>query len=178
MGGGLLLVETITQESANAQTVVLSMILGLTTAQTAVQRWMVMGMRKDISKAASIVCPMCDEKKCVGRYNCKQISDYLKTKLVDIDQFRKSPAVYSVDLPVKLGQKVYTIPRSAIREWTVVGVWISVKEEYSYVHISYSKSGRILESRGVNFHDIDKTLYLTREEAESALEMIKGDAND
>lgn len=138
---------------------------------------MVMGMRKEISKAASIVCPMCDETKCVGRYNCKQIADYMKTELVDIGRV-KPTTTHTVELPVKIGQKVYTIPRSAIREWTVVGVWISVKEEYSYVHISYSKSGRILESRGVNFHDIDKTLYLTREEAESALEMIKGDAND
>ena len=37
-------------------------------------------MRKDISQAAKIICPMCDEKKCVGRYNCKQIADYVKRK--------------------------------------------------------------------------------------------------
>lgn len=134
-------------------------------------------MRKDISKAASIVCPMCDEKKCVGRYNCKQISNYLETKLVDIDQFRKSPAVYSVDLPVKLGQKVYTIPRSAIREWTVIGVWLSVKEECSYVHISWKKDGHIMGSRAVDFCDLDKTVYLTREEAEAALAKMDGEGN-
>jgi hypothetical protein len=144
---------------------------------------MVMGMRKDISKAASIVCPMCDEKKCVGRYNCKQISDYLKTKLVDIDQFnrveidsfRKAPAVYAVELPVKLGQKVYTIPRSAIREWTVVGVWISADEKCSYVHIYWEKNGHHMESRAVNFCDIEKNLYLTREEAEAALAKMDGE---
>jgi hypothetical protein len=82
-----------------------------------------------------------------------------------------------VELPVKIGQKVYTIPRSAIREWTVVGVWISVIEKYSYVHISWSKSGHIMESRAVNFCDIDKTIYLTREEAEAAIERLKGDTN-
>lgn len=41
---------------------------------------MVVGMRKEISRAASIVCSLCDEKKCVGRYNCKQIADYIKSK--------------------------------------------------------------------------------------------------
>lgn len=37
-------------------------------------------MRDAESSAAWIVCPMCDEKKCVGRYNCKQIADYIKSK--------------------------------------------------------------------------------------------------
>ena len=45
-------------------------------------------MRDAESQAAWIVCPMCDEKKCVGRYNCKQISDYLKSKGVEIDSLR------------------------------------------------------------------------------------------
>lgn len=142
-------------------------------------------MRNDISSAAKIVCPMCDEKKCVGRYNCKQISDYLKTKLVDIDQFnraeidpfRKAPAVYTVELPVKLGQKVYTIPRSAIREWTVVGVWISADEECSYAHIYWEKNGHRMESRAVHFSDLCKTVFLTREEAEDAIAKMRGDGN-
>lgn len=134
-------------------------------------------MRKDISKAASIVCPMCDEKKCVGRYNCKQISDYLKTKLVDFEHVKKVPSACTVELPVKLGQKVYTIPRSAIREWTVIGVWLSVKEECSYVHISWKKDGHIMGSRAVDFCDLDKTVYLTREEAEAALAKKDGDGN-
>lgn len=30
------------------------------------------------SAAAWIVCPWCDEEKCVGRYNCQQIADYIK----------------------------------------------------------------------------------------------------
>ena len=138
---------------------------------------MAMGMRNNVSSAAKIVCPMCDEKKCVGRYNCKQISDYLKTKLVDINQFRKSPAVYTVELPVKLGQKVYTIPRSAIREWTVVGVWICVDEKCSYAHIYWEKNGHRMESRAVNFQDLCKTVFLTREEAEAALAKMDGDGN-
>lgn len=37
-------------------------------------------MRDDVSAAAWIVCPWCDETKCVGRYNCKQIADYVKAK--------------------------------------------------------------------------------------------------
>jgi hypothetical protein len=134
-------------------------------------------MRKDVSAAAKIVCPMCDEKKCVGRYNCKQISDYLKSKLVefghgkgvDFDPVKKAHATYTVELPIKLGQKVYTIPRSAIREWTVVGVWISVDEKCSYVHIYWEKNGHHVESRAVNFCDLNRVLFLTKEEAEAAL---------
>ena len=45
-------------------------------------------MRDTQSQAAWIVCPLCDEKKCVGRYNCKQIADYLKSKVVEIDHVR------------------------------------------------------------------------------------------
>lgn len=30
------------------------------------------------SEVAWIICPLCDEDKCVGRYNCKQIADYIK----------------------------------------------------------------------------------------------------
>lgn len=37
-------------------------------------------MRDAQSAAAWVVCPWCDERKCVGRYNCKQISDYIKTQ--------------------------------------------------------------------------------------------------
>ena len=134
-------------------------------------------MRNEISRAASIVCPMCDEKKCVGRYNCKQIADYMKTKLVDFDHVKKLPSACTVELPVKLGQKVYTIPRSAIREWTVVGVWLSVKEECSYVHIYWEKNGHHIASRAVNFCDLDRTVFLTKEEAEKALAKMDGDGN-
>lgn len=37
-------------------------------------------MRDAESQAAFIVCPMCDEIGCVGRYVCKQIADYIKAK--------------------------------------------------------------------------------------------------
>ena len=37
-------------------------------------------MRDAESSAAWIVCPFCDEKKCVGRYNCKLIAAYIKVK--------------------------------------------------------------------------------------------------
>ena len=47
-------------------------------------------MKDNVSAAAWVVCPMCDEKKCVGRYNCKWIADYLKSKLVEIDHVRRA----------------------------------------------------------------------------------------
>ena len=46
-------------------------------------------MRDAESSAAWVVCPWCDEKKCVGRYNCKQIADYLKTNRVEFDPIRR-----------------------------------------------------------------------------------------
>ena len=134
-------------------------------------------MRKEISKAASIVCQMCDEKKCVGRYNCKRIEDFMKTKLVDFDHVKKNQSMYTLESPVGLGQKVYTIPRSAIREWTVCGVWISADPKCSYAHIYWEKNGHHMESRAVNFNDIDKCLYLSRKEAEMALAKMDGDGN-
>ena len=75
--------------------------------------------------------------------------------------------------PVKVGQKVYTIPRSAIREWTVCGVWISADPKCSYLHMYWEKNGHHMGSCVVNFSDIDRCLFLTREEAEDALEPHK-----
>lgn len=134
-------------------------------------------MRKHISSAASIVCPMCDEKKCVGKDNCKQISDYIKTKLVDLGQFNRveidpvsyEKAVCYVGLPVKLGQKLYTIPRSAIREWTVAGVWVSADPKCSYIHVYWEQNGHHMSSLAVNFSDIGRTFFFSRAEAEAAL---------
>ena len=71
--------------------------------------------------------------------------------------------------PLKVGQKVYTIPRSAIREWTVCGVWISADPKCSYAHIYWEKDGHHMRSRAVNFSDINRVLYLSKEEAEAAL---------
>ena len=33
-----------------------------------------------VKQATFVVCPVCDEKKCVGRYNCQLIADYVKSK--------------------------------------------------------------------------------------------------
>ena len=72
--------------------------------------------------------------------------------------------------PLKVGQKVYTIPRSAIREWTVCGVWVSTDPKCSYAHIYWEKNGHHMGSCAVNFSDIDRVLFLSREEAEAALD--------
>ena len=37
-------------------------------------------MKDAESQAVWIVCPMCDEKKCVGRYICPKIKEYLSKK--------------------------------------------------------------------------------------------------
>lgn len=33
---------------------------------------------QQIKIACMICCPMCDEKKCVGRFNCEEIKKYLE----------------------------------------------------------------------------------------------------
>lgn len=42
-------------------------------------------MRDTESQAAWVVCPWCDEKKCVGRYNCPQIQEYLRNQAAKED---------------------------------------------------------------------------------------------
>ena len=71
--------------------------------------------------------------------------------------------------PVKVGQKLYSIPRSAIREWTVAGVWISADPKCSYAHVYWEKNGHHMSSYAVNFSDLDRTFFFSREEAEAAL---------
>lgn len=71
--------------------------------------------------------------------------------------------------PVKVGQKLYTIPRSAIREWTVCGVWISADPKCSYAHVCWEKDEHRMSSRAVNFGDLGRVFFFTREEAEAAL---------
>lgn len=34
-----------------------------------------------MKKATWLCCPMCDEDKCVGRYNCKEIQAHIDKKL-------------------------------------------------------------------------------------------------
>ena len=72
-------------------------------------------------------------------------------------------------IPIKVGQKVYTVPRSAIREWTVCGIWNSADEKCSYALAYYEKDGHHMESLAFNFSDFGKTVFLSREEAENAL---------
>lgn len=31
--------------------------------------------------ACMVCCPLCDENKCVGRFNCKEIQHYIEAKL-------------------------------------------------------------------------------------------------
>lgn len=77
--------------------------------------------------------------------------------------------------PVKVGQKLYTIPRSAIRAWTVCGIWISADPKCSYAHVYWEKDGHHMSSRAVNFSDLGRVFFFTREEAEAALQKLKAD---
>lgn len=41
-----------------------------------------------IDAAAWVVCPLCDEKKCVGRFECRQIRDRIERHMC-ADSFRE-----------------------------------------------------------------------------------------
>lgn len=33
---------------------------------------------QEMKIACMVCCPMCDEKKCIGRYNCNEIKKYIE----------------------------------------------------------------------------------------------------
>ena len=102
--------------------------------------------------------------------DCKKC-DYFKVKHCKASMIADHLVANGIIVPpLKVGQKVYTIPRSAIREWTVCGVWISADPKCSYAHIYWEKNGHHMGSCAVNFSDIDRVLFLSREEAEAALD--------
>lgn len=123
--------------------------------------------REKLIELLAVNCPM-KKQRCVGCDDGKYYSPQCKSDMYGETADRLIANGIIVP-PVKIGQKVYTIPRSAIREWTVCGVWISADPECSYAHIYWEKNGHHMESRAVNFGDIDRVLFLSREEAEAAL---------
>lgn len=38
---------------------------------------------QDMKAATWVVCPMCDEPKCVGRFNCPQIKAFIEERKTD-----------------------------------------------------------------------------------------------
>lgn len=79
-----------------------------------------------------------------------------------------------VVLPCKVGDTMYRIPRSAIREYAVVYIGISADPFASYVNIAWYRDVHHFETLSVRFDEIGKTVFLTREEAEEALAKRKG----
>lgn len=35
---------------------------------------------QDMKNATFVCCPMCDKEKCVGRFNCEEIKQFIKHK--------------------------------------------------------------------------------------------------
>lgn len=79
--------------------------------------------------------------------------------------------------PVKIGEKVYTKGHGnskSPKEWEVIGIWFSKDPTCNYIHICWHKDKENFGSRQISFDEIGKTVFLTREEAEKALERSKG----
>lgn len=85
-----------------------------------------------------------------------------------------------VVLPVKVGDIVYTNIsvlgdryRNAERPYPVKVIFVGIGEGSVYFNVEYD-NGRIFPFEGRN---IGKTIFFTREEAESALKVMKGEQN-
>lgn len=85
-----------------------------------------------------------------------------------------------VVLPVKIGDIVYTNIsvlgdryRNAERPYPVKVIFVGIGEGSVYFNVEYD-NGRIFPFEGRN---IGKTIFFTREEAESALKVMKGEQN-
>ena len=82
------------------------------------------------------------------------------------DAVEDMPPVNAVGLPCKIGNKLYEVckQRYGIHEWTVEG-------------ISISKNAALINCESKNFYwcEIGDNVFLTREEAEKALEDLKND---
>ena len=73
--------------------------------------------------------------------------------------------MFMIDSPVLLGQKVYTKYGQKYREWTVVGFWISMEEEYNSFHAArYDKQGKLACTMSYRFSDVGKIIFTSLEE--------------
>ena len=75
--------------------------------------------------------------------------------------------------PVKVGDKVYKITRNKVKECEVVFVGISADERCSHFNfVENYADGTFYKSYSMVFDVIDKTVFLTKEEAEAKLEEL------
>lgn len=73
-----------------------------------------------------------------------------------------------IELPCKVGDTVYTIPRRAIRKWRVVFIGLC---ESPYINIAWYKDKNNFETRSIYFEQIGKTVFLTKQKAEAKLKV-------
>jgi hypothetical protein len=109
------------------------------------------------------------EMALAGNYNMPSVEEVIVDKILADGWMRP---------PVKVGDTVYTLGhrnRKAPVEWKVVGVWFSEDESCNYMYLYWYKDKDNFVSRQVDFSLIGKTVFLTREEAETAL---KGDVKN
>lgn len=75
-------------------------------------------------------------------------------------------------LPVTIGSIVYSVTRDFISEYTVCNIE-KYKEGFFFNWVC--EKGIYINVRGFTSHDIGKTVFLTKVEAEAALQAIKED---
>lgn len=75
-------------------------------------------------------------------------------------------------LPCKIGDRVYSVTRNFISEYTICSI-----EKYNegFFFNWRCEKGIYINIKGFTDYDIGETVFLTKEEAEQALEIIKGE---
>ena len=115
------------------------------------------------NKCPDVPCNKC-EYVAIFEEDAELIADYLLSKGIIVP-------------PVMIGQTVYTLGhRNAKRpvEWKVVGTWFSEDESCNYMYLYWYKDKDNFVSRQVDFSEIGKKVFLSREEAEKALGGVQG----
>ena len=87
------------------------------------------------------------------------------------DHFKDKSRI--VELPCKVGDKVYKLTRNKVKECEVVFIGISADEKCSYFNfVENYADGTFYKSYSMVFDVIGKTVFLTREEAEAKLKEV------
>lgn len=80
--------------------------------------------------------------------------------------------LYFIELPCKIGDTIYDISEFLLSQYYSPEIYV---EQATWISISKDDSGYVFDINGNDYHyeDFGKTVFLTREEAESKLKEME-----